>query len=97
MPKFDLNQVLSKPQLYTPIDYENLNISTDSVQKAMNGIKDTIHALGYKTIEDKEAEQAALVERLYATQKQIQDLGLSEADSPRDFYAVGATPEQLQE
>ena len=97
MPTFDLNQVLSKPQLYTPIDYGNLNISTNSVQKAMNGIKDTIHAFGYKTIEDKEAEQAALAERLYATQKQIQDLGLSEADSPRDFYAVGATPEQLQE
>ena len=79
MPTFDLNQVLSKPQLYTPIDYGNLNISTDSVHKAMNGIKDTIHALGYKTKEEKQKE---FEDKIKAMQERT--AGLSDADSATD-------------
>lgn len=40
--------------------------------------------------------QDAAPERVMELSKKINDLGLSEADNPRDFYAVGATPEEMQ-
>ena len=41
--------------------------------------------------------QDAAPERVMELSKKINDLGLSEADNPRDFYAVGATPEEMQQ
>lgn len=54
--KFNLNKTLTKPKLFTPVDYNNLSLDTSATTQAMNDFYDTFHKLGYKTEEEKKKE-----------------------------------------